>query len=134
MDLADDDADPFGNKPRKKVLMLASAAGVVLVVGVLVATLSGGNSVKAAAGGLKPNAVENAPPVAVAIPLPVPVAVAPDPLSAIVPPAPPPTGASAETRSPSPTPVTRYVSPKSRHQTSGGVKLTKVQSAGVPGS
>ena len=132
LDLAEDDAHPFASKPRKKLMVLASAAGVLLFAGILVASLSGGTSAKAAAGSPTPDKIESAPQPVVAIPRPAAPAIAAEPAPAATPPAPPATGASAETRPPLPTANIRNPAPKSRHQTSSGVRLVKVQSAGVP--
>jgi hypothetical protein len=127
---ADDDdlaANPFARKPRNKIAILAGAGGVLVFFGILIASLSGGSSepVKASAAAQ----VAPAPPPA-PIPAPVVVAEPPAPVASPHVAAPPTTGAALSQR-PAPR-ASRPAASRPRAVTAGGVKLMKVQSAGVP--
>lgn len=134
-DLDDDELEnPFAKKPRKKTALIGAGAGAaLLVLGLVIASVSGGSSTdttKATAAGRPEPKTEPAPPP----PPPAPVVIAPpSPVVAASVPAPPATGAALSK------PATRAARPaapgpasKPRAVTVGGVKLTKVQSAGVP--
>jgi len=130
----DDLANPFAKKLRTKLVMMAGAGAALLALGILVSSLSasGPEPIKASAAAK----VEAPPPAAVVLPPPaLTVAAEPPPVTASPVPAPPTTGAAAPAKPPSRAGVGRPAASKSRAVavTAGGVKLTKVQSAGVAG-
>jgi hypothetical protein len=136
----DDELDnPFAKKPRNKIALIgAGAAATLLVLGLVIASVSGSSpsdtSKASAAGRPEPKTEPAAPP-----PLVAPVVIAPPspvvaPVAAASVPAPPATGAGATSKAAprAARPGASGPSSKPRATTAGGVKLTKVQSAGVP--
>jgi hypothetical protein len=131
-----DGENPFAKKPRKNLFVAGGIAGGLLVIGILVASFSGGSPEPAkasASGRSEPTTVSApAPP-----PPPAPIVIAPvtpteAPVATAKVPAPPTTGAAIFQKPPQK--AGRAAAPaKSRAPatTAGGVKLTKVQSAGV---
>jgi hypothetical protein len=125
----DDLGNPFAKKPRKKLFIAAGAAGL-LVIGILVASFSGGPAER--------TATTSAAGRAEAAPAALPVAAAPPVITPVLPvvaaapshvPAPPTTGAPA-TVAAAPRSA-RPSGPAKARVAAGGPKLTKVQSAGV---
>jgi hypothetical protein len=118
-DLDDDDLDvPFAPpKSRKKQIVLGIGMGVVLLGVVLAITSFGGSEEPAKAAASK---VEAAPPPPAPMPLPPP-AVTADP----TPPPPVTAAAPKTTAAPKPKAIARPAA------AAGGMKLQKIQSAGV---
>jgi hypothetical protein len=125
-----DDENPFGNQGTKKkpVYFALAGAAALLVIGVAIASFSGGSEpAKPAAAAKQPAATAEPAPVP---PPPVMTAEAPKPAAPT--PAAPSTGA-VETKAKAPAThgahaAARKASPKK----SSGPKLEKVQSTGVP--
>ncbi|MDB4939547.1 MAG: hypothetical protein JWP87_6519 [Labilithrix sp.] len=132
-----DAENPFAQKPRKNLYIAGGIAGGLLFVGILIASFTGGSAepAKASASGRSEPVTVAAPPATP--PPPAPVVIAPavpaEIASAKVPP-PPTTGSSILSKPPVKGGAVRAAAPaKPRvNTTAGGVKLTKVQSAGVP--
>lgn len=134
-DLDDELANPFAPKPRKKLMMIAGAGAMLLLLGIVVASLGGASAEPAKAAA---SAIEAPPPPAAPIP---PAAATTAPAAAEPPappavtaaPAPPSTGASAVAKPHLRRGKGHPAGSKRRGGRGGGVKLTKVKSAGVDG-
>ena len=124
----DDEANPFAKPSRKRLAMIAGAIGAFVFLAILVASFSGGSSEppKAAA------AAKVDPPPAATIPPPPVVIAAVESAPPAAAPAPPTTGAAVFLKPPARGGAAKGTPTKS-HTTAGGVKLTKIQSAGVAG-
>lgn len=135
---SDDDLDnPFARKPiDKRKLMFGGGAAFLLVVGLMIAGFSGSgpDAPKASAAGSREAKTESAPPAPPPPAPPAPPEITPvvAPVAASPVPAPPSTGASSTSKG-APRVAGRPSGPMARPKatTAGGVKLTKIQSAGV---
>jgi hypothetical protein len=131
---SDDDLEnPFAKKPiDKRKLMFGGGAAFLLVVGLMIASFSGSgpDAPKASAAGGREAKTESTPPA----PPPAPPEITPvvAPVAASPVPAPPSTGASTSSKA-APRVAGRPSGPmaKPKATTAGGVKLMKIQSAGV---
>lgn len=137
---SDPGENPFAKKSKKNLFIAGGVASGLLVVGILIASFTGGSPepAKAAASGRsEPTTVSTPSPPPPAPVVIAPVAPAADPAasasSTAKVPAPPSTGTSI-LQKPAAKGGRAAAPPKSRAPatTAGGVKLTKIQSAGVP--